>query len=97
MNRDLVPDDVSSDVLALIRLSRQAVREQDIMAVINALTRAVNVYEQHPTAVHEPTSHLRDLLVFIRSTRSICKTLKRPDDDLRELEERAEALRRPLH
>ena len=33
-------------------------------------------------------------LVFIRSARSLSQTLKREDDDLRELEECAEALRR---
>ena len=43
------------------------------------------------------TSQLHDLLVFIRSARSICKTLKEPDDHLAALEERGESMRRPLH
>src|SRR4051812_15120061 len=88
---------VSDDVLALIHRARGAVREQDITGAIDALTRAVGIYEQHASEAHGPTSLLLDLLVFIRSMRSLCKTLKRPDDDLRELEDRAEALRRPLH
>lgn len=57
------------------------------------LCEKVRIYEQHPSCAHDPTSQLLDLLVFIRSARSLSKTLKRQDDDLRELEERAEALR----
>ena len=74
-----------------------AMREQDMPGLTSALTAAVNLYEQHPTQVHEPESHLRDLLVFVRSARSICQTLGQSEDELRELEDRAEALRRPLH
>jgi hypothetical protein len=90
-------DQVMAQVLAHIKRARQAVRQQNIAGLIDALAAAVTTYEQHPSEVHEPTSHLRDLLVFIRLARSLCKTLKRPDDDLRDLGKRAEALRRPLH
>jgi hypothetical protein len=54
----------------------------------------VALYEQNLNCIHEPTSQVLDLLVFIRSARSLSKTLKREDDDLRELEDRAEVLRR---
>jgi hypothetical protein len=89
--------DVAALASAHMHRARQAVREQNITAVIDALAEAVAVYEQHPSAAHEPTSQLRDLLVFIRSARSLCKTLRQPDDDLRDLENRAEALRPRLH
>jgi hypothetical protein len=36
---------------------------------------------------------LCDILVAIRATRSVCDTLKLPDDELRALDERAETLR----
>ena len=66
-------------------------------AVIDGLAAALTLYEQHPSQVHEPSSQLRDLLVFIRSAQSICKTLGQSEAELQELEQRAEGLRRPLH
>jgi hypothetical protein len=63
--------------------------ERDIEGVVRCLAAGVALYEQHPTCVHEPTSQLRNLFVFIRSARSLSKKLKREDEDLRELEERA--------
>lgn len=67
--------------------------ERKTSTVVDCLGTAVAIYEQHPSCAHEPMSQLLDLLVFIRSARSLSKMLKREDDDLRELEERAEALR----
>ena len=87
-------EEIAAYVSAHVQGAAQAVRERDIESVVQRLDAAVALYEQHPSCVHEPTSHLLDLLAFIRSARSLCKTLKREDDDLRELEGRAEALRR---
>ncbi len=61
------------------------------------LAAAVDLYEQYPSHVHAPTSHLPDLLLCIRSGRTLCSALGRPDSDLGALEARAEALRHPLH
>ena len=86
-------EEVAAYVCALVQGATQAVRDRDIKRVVDCLAAAVELYEQHPSCIQKPTSQLRDLLVFIRSARSLSKTLKREDDDLRELEERAEALR----
>ena len=86
-------DEIAAYVLAHVQGAADAARERDIESVVQRLDAAVALYEQHPSCVHEPTSQLRDLLVFIRSARSLSQTLKRPDDDLRELAEEAEALR----
>ena len=42
--------------------------------MIGCLAAAVALYEAHPSYVHEPPARIRDLLVFIRSVRSICQT-----------------------
>lgn len=85
--------EIAAHVLAHVQGAAHAVRERDIQGVVQRLDAAVALYEQHPSCVHEPTSQLRELLMFIRAARSLCKALKREDDDLRELEDRAEALR----
>ena len=70
-------EDVAAAVAAHIEAATDAVRNRDIEAVVRCLANAVGLYEGHPSLVHEPTSRLRDLLVFIRSARSLCKTLQR--------------------
>ena len=87
-------EEVAGYISALVQGATQAVRDRDIERVVDCLVAAVELYEQHPSCIQKPTSQLRDLLVFIRSARSLSQTLKREDDDLRELEERAEVLRR---
>jgi hypothetical protein len=62
----------------------------------DALRAAVCAYEQRPSAVHEPLSHLRDVLAWIHAGRSLCASLGRSDLDFAVLEDRVEALRRPL-
>jgi hypothetical protein len=87
------PEQVAAHVLAHIQGAMQAVQNQDIESMIDCLAASVALYEEHPSYVQEPTNQLRGLLVLIRSGRSLCKTLARADDDLRDLEQRAEALR----
>ena len=87
---------VAADVLAYIRCATHAVRRQDMPGMIEGLAAAVTVYEQHPSHVHRRTSHLGDLLMCIRSGRTLCSNLGRPDGELAALEQRAEALKRPL-
>jgi hypothetical protein len=93
MSNESTFEEVSALVLAHIQGVTQAMRNQDIQGVIGCLTAAVTLYEEHPSYVHEPPAHIRDLLVFIRSARSICQTIKRPHNDLDALESRAAALR----
>jgi hypothetical protein len=79
-------EEVAAYVSAHVQGAAQAVRERDIEGVVRCLDAAVALYEQNPSCIQKPTSQLRDLLVFIRSARSLSQTLKREDDDLRELE-----------
>lgn len=93
MDGDSTPDEISAFVLAHIQGAAQALRNHDIERRVSSLTAAVALYEEHPSYVHAPLGQLRGLLVFIHSARSIGERLERPDDDLRALESRAEALR----
>jgi hypothetical protein len=88
---------VTEDVLAQIRIATQAVKRQDMAGMTEGLAAAVHLYEQYPSHVHTPASHLLDVLMCIRSGRTLCNALGRPDRDLGALEVRAEALRHPLH
>ena len=94
---DYGPEDVDADVVALITCAGRAARDENIEGVISALTAAVTIYEEHPSQVPALSGRLADLLRIIRAARKVCKTLKRSIDTLRDLERRAEALRRPLH
>jgi hypothetical protein len=76
-----------------IQGATQVLRNQDMEGVIGCLTGAVALYEEHPSYVHDPPAHIRDLLVFIPFARAISQTPKRPHDDLDTLEGRAKALR----
>jgi hypothetical protein len=96
MTSDLTPQTLAIHVLAHMDAAAQAVRDQDIEAAISCLHDTVRLCEQYPTHAHTPTSELRNLVVFIRAARSLCATLQRPDDDLRVLEQTADALWRPL-
>ena len=64
--------------------------------MVEDLTKAVALYEEHPSQVHAVES-CPDLLVVIRAGRSLCTTLGRPDADFAALEMRAQTLRHPLH
>ena len=97
MTDEATPDEVAAYVLAHIQGAAQAVRDKNIEGIVGPLSAALALYEQHPSYVHAVGGLVRDVLVFIRSTRSLCKTLGRPDDDFARLEDRAEALRAKLH
>lgn len=88
--------DANADVLACIENVLEAIRAQDVDLVIQWLVKAVTIYEENPSAVHDAASELRDLLVCIRSTTSLSQTLGRDDRNVRDLERRAEALQLPL-
>ena len=87
------PEEAAALVMAHLQGSAQAVGQQDIDGVIGCLDACVGLYVRHPSYVNEPGSLLRELLVGIRAARSVCKTLRRPDQDLQAIEARAERLR----
>jgi hypothetical protein len=95
--QESVVERVTADVLAHIRIATQAVRRQDMAGMTEGLAAAIDLYEQYPTHAHAPASHLLDLLMCIRSGRTLCNAMGRPDRDLGALEVRAEALRHPFH
>jgi hypothetical protein len=97
MPRDKSVQALAITVRAAMSRAAEAVNEQDIDGMADGVGVALGVYEQHPAQAHGPLSHLRDLLLWIRAGRSLCATIGRADDDFAALEERAEALRRPLH
>ena len=95
--QDSIAESVTADVLAHIRFATQAVRRQDMAGMTEGLAAAVDLDENYPSHVHMAGSHLPGLLLCIRSGRTLCNALGRPDRDLGALEARAEALRQPLH
>jgi hypothetical protein len=97
MSDDRTREGIAATVEAHIARAVQAAREQDMKTVIEELSGAVSLYEQYPRVAHGPASHVADLLAFIRSAREICEKLGESEDELRDLEQRAEALRQRLH
>jgi hypothetical protein len=91
------PEQVSADVIAAFARAVKSLSGKDIDGMAHALSIVVGVYEQHPSLVHDPAGHFRDVLLWIRAGRSLCNMQGRPDADFAALENRAEALRRPLH
>jgi hypothetical protein len=88
---------VSVDVVVAFARATDALRGQNIDGVVDALSTAADVYEQHPSYAHEPLSQLHNVLLWIRAGRSLCATLGRSDRDFADLESRAEVLAQPLH
>ena len=87
---------VQADVLSCIEQARQSALEQEIARVIQWLSKAVEIYEDNPSAVHEPDSQLADLLLYIEATVGACDTGELEAAAV-ELESRATALQAPLH
>ena len=97
MSERLTLEDVTALVIAQMQGARDALRNRDMERVVCCLKAAVALYEENPSYAREPGSQLLDVLVCARSVRSLCKTVGRPSNDLRTLEERAEALRRLIN
>ena len=89
-------DNVEAEVLGCIDQARQSALEQEIACVIQWLAKAVSIYEENPSAVHEPQSQLADLLLYIQATVRACDTDEFEDAAV-DLEIRAVALQSPLH
>ena len=88
---------VAADVLVIVHRAAQAGIRQDMQGVVSGLTAAVHLYEQCPSRVHGTLSQIDKVLDFIRHARGLYQRLGWVDSDLWELEQRAEALRKPLH
>ena len=89
--------DVARKVRALIGQAADAMSARDIAGVVEGLTSAVILYQQHCWQAATHGSHLRELLVLIRLARNLCALARRADDDFSALEARARALRSPVH
>ena len=96
-NEQISRHQVAIDVSAAIARASDAVRQHDVYGMAAALACAVELYEEYPTHVHQPSSHLGDVLACIRVGRRLCVALGRAESQLAALENRAEALQRPLH
>ena len=81
----------------LLAEAAYSVSDQNITGMATGLRAATMLYEQHPSQATGHLSHLRELMLLIRVGRSLCATLGQPDHDFAALEDRAEALRRPVH
>ena len=69
---------VDTVVRAFIRTAARAAVSNDIDTFVCSLVDAVGIYERNPSCAQAPTSHLRDLLVFIRAARSLCESSGHP-------------------
>jgi hypothetical protein len=90
-------EQTEASVLVLIAAAAQACRTKDIAGLVDCLENAVALYEQFPEHAQLEGSQARAVLIFVRSARDLSKALDRPDDDLQELEARAEALHSSIH
>jgi len=90
-------DRVAADVLSLLIGAARASVRMDLTQVVDGLAGAVELYEQHPSAVHSSHSELRKVLALIRYAAGVHRKLDLPERRLQTLEARAEALRKPLH
>ena len=89
----ILADAIDVLVTAHLQGAAQAVKAQNIAALVQSLERAVALYEKHPTQVHAPGNHLETLIRLIRLARRVCDAHRRPADDLRAIEAKAEILR----
>src|SRR6476620_4806851 len=90
-------EDVAVVATAVLQASARALHACDLAGFVRCLADAVGVYERNPSCAQAPTSHLRDVQVYIRSARLLYEALGRPADDLMRLDQRAEALRQSIH
>jgi hypothetical protein len=90
-------EDVAAVVRAFLQAGARALYESDLDGFVRCLADAVGVYERNPSCAQAPTSQLRDLLVYIRTARTVYETLGRSPDQLLHLVVRAEALTQTIH
>ena len=88
---------VADDVLTLLICAARAGVRLDLQGLTRGLTAAVELYEQYPTEVHCSRSEIRKLLAFIRQAVAVHERLDYAADEILHLQQRAEALRKPLH
>jgi hypothetical protein len=87
---------VQADVLTCIEKAKWSALEEEIEGVIEWLSKAVSIYEENPSAVHERESQLADLLFYIEATVRACDACEF-EDAAAELQVRATALQAPIH
>ncbi len=89
-------DTVQADVLTCIEKAKWSALDQEIECVIQWLSKAVSIYEENPSAVHERESQLADLLLYIEATVRACDACEF-EEAAADLQVRAAALQAPLH
>lgn len=89
-------ENLQADVLGCIDQARQAVMEQEVADAIQWLSKAVSIYEENPSAVHQPESQFGDLLRYIQAMLGACDDCEFEQAAV-ELEVRASALQAALH
>jgi hypothetical protein len=89
--------DVAVVATAFLQAAARALHSSDLPGFVRCLADVVGVYERNPSCAHEPTSRLRDLIVYIRSARTLYEALGRPVNELMLLDRRAQALRQSIH
>jgi hypothetical protein len=88
---------VARKVSAFMGLAAESISTRNIAGVVEGLTCAVMLYEQHPWQARSHGSHLHELLVLIRLARNLCAVMRQADGDFSAHEARAEALQSSLH
>jgi len=89
--------DVAVVAMAFLQAAARALHSSDLQGFVRCLADVVGVYERNPSCAHGPTSHVRDLLLYIQSARTLYEALGRPIEDLLTLDRRAQALRQSIH
>ena len=87
---------VQADVSSCLESAIDAVHRRDLAAVIEWLGSALSIYEENPSAVHEPGAQIEDLLLYIHAVMSF-DGLGNRMSHVCDLQARADALQVPLH
>jgi hypothetical protein len=89
--------DVAAVVGAFMRAAAQALHANDRDAFVRSLADAVRAYERNPSCAQARTTHLQNIIVFIRTACTVYQRFGRPADELLKLAVRAEALTKSIH
>ncbi len=89
-------EQVQAEVSSCLDAAIEAVHHRDLAAVIQFLGKALAIYEENPSAVHEPGAQIEDLLLYIHAVLNF-DGLGHHMNHVSDLQARAEALQVPLH
>lgn len=89
-------DTVQAEVQTCIEEAKWSAVEEEIEGVIQWLSKAVSIYTENPSAVHDRQSQLAELLLYIDATLRACDGCEL-EEAVADLQVRAAALHAPLH